>query len=126
MKKDTITKWYSQLLRARNSRYTLLLQKRQLLSVIARKRQKLLSKSLRMWMETNRHQDRIEDVRSMEQMHSDFNEVIGHLNKFRVQLTFTKLFSVMQGVKDRHIQSSMSKLIQYAIIKRAISSRVIE
>lgn len=37
-----------------------------------------------MWFEWLRLNDRVTEMQTMELMHQDFNEVVTHLNKFRV------------------------------------------
>jgi len=39
--------------------------------------------------------ERMADVQTMQAMHRDFSDVVNHLNKFRLQLSFTKLFGAM-------------------------------
>ena len=40
--------------------------------------------ALRMWFEWLRINDRVTEMQTMELMQQDFNEVVTHLNKFRV------------------------------------------
>jgi hypothetical protein len=46
-------------------------------------------------------------------MHRDFEEVVGHLNKFRVELSFTRLFGALQAATSRNQKDALSKLRLY-------------
>ena len=60
--------------------------------------------------------DRMRDLESMQNLHRDFSDVVMTLNKFRVELSFTKMFGAVSAAKDRHMLSSLSKLKLYGFV----------
>ena len=68
---------------------------------MARKHEKELLAGIRQWKENTMELDRMKDLETMQNLHRDFSDVVMHLNKFRVELSFTKLFGAMQAAKDR-------------------------
>ncbi len=52
----------------------------------------------------------MQEIKTMQQMHHDFEDVIGHLNKFRVELCFTKFFGALQAASIRNKKNALSKL----------------
>jgi 23S rRNA A1618 N6-methylase RlmF len=70
------------------------------------------------WIQNSKARDRMQEIRTMQQMHHDFEDVIGHLNKFRVELCFTKFFGTLQAASIRNKKNALSKLQQNIITKK--------
>lgn len=65
---------------------------------------------MREWIENYKGAERMQEIKTMQQMHHDFEDVIGHLNKFRVELCFTKIFGTLQAASIRNKKNALSKL----------------
>ena len=69
---------------------------------------------MRAWADNARGAERLQEITTMQLMHRDFEEVVGHLNKFRVELSFTRLFNALQAAMTRDRREALSKLHQYS------------
>lgn len=65
---------------------------------------------MREWIENYKGAERMQEIKTMQQMHLDFEDVIGHLNKFWVELCFTKFFGALQAALIRNKKNALSKL----------------
>lgn len=95
LKRSTYFRWSRHIQQNRAYRYSVILQSRQLLHILATKRQREISWAFRQWRYWMQEHERMADVQTMQAMHHDFSDVVNHLNKFRLQLSFTKLFGAM-------------------------------
>lgn len=57
----------------------------------------------------------------MQVMHRDFTEVVNHLNKFRVELCLTKIFSTLKAGRERMQRATLSKLSEHMLYQQLAS-----